>query len=128
MNIILFDGICNLCNATVNRLIKYDTHNKLLFSAQQSASGLQIMKEHKVSANKASVVLIKGDEVFYKSNAIIEIAKLITGWPSLIKYTSFIPISCRDAIYDIIAKYRYTIFGKQVKCAIPSAAQLHKFI
>jgi len=128
MNIILFDGLCNLCNRIVPILIKYDSKDKLSFSAQQSSAGIIIMNKHKLNSKNESVVFIKGKDVFFKSNAIIEIAKLITGWPSLFKYLTFFPKTFRDVVYDFIAKYRYRLFGKKSHCTVPSPSQLKKFV
>ncbi len=128
MNIVLFDGICNLCNSTVSFLIKYDTNNNLHFAAQQTETGKKIMMQYDIKDDNKSVILIKHDKVFYKSNAIIEITTLLSGWPRILKYSKIIPGFIRDALYDLIAKYRYGIFGKKDKCSVPSQATLKKFL
>lgn len=128
MNIVLFDGICNLCNSTVLFLIKYDTKQKLHFAAQQTNSGQNIMKVHQLSANNSSVLFIKEGIVYDKSDAIIEIAKLLTGWPSLLKYTFMVPKFLRDGIYNFIAKNRYRIFGKRSSCSVPTVANQNRFL
>jgi predicted DCC family thiol-disulfide oxidoreductase YuxK len=128
MNIVLFDGICNLCNSTVSFLIKYDTHQNLHFAAQQTESGKKIMKAYQLPENNSSVLFIKEGIVVDKSDAIIEIAKMLTGWPSLFKYAFIVPPFLRDGIYNYIAKNRYQMFGKKSTCAIPSAAQRNKFL
>jgi predicted DCC family thiol-disulfide oxidoreductase YuxK len=74
MNIVLFDGICNLCNRTVRWLIKHDKNNTLCFAAQQSNAGERIKKQYSVSENCQSVLLIKNERVYYQSDAIIEMA------------------------------------------------------
>ena len=128
MNIILFDGLCNFCNGFVQVLIKHDSKDKLLFSAQQSNAGIILMNKHKLNSKKETVVFIKGDDIFFKSNAIIEIAKLVTGWPSIFKYTTIFPKKFRNLVYDFIAKYRYILFGKRSCCFIPSPWQIKKFV
>jgi len=134
MNIVLFDGVCNLCNSTVLFLIKHDRNNNLHFAAQQSDAGIQLLKESNfiVSPNllseKNSVILLKEGLVFYKSDAIIEISKLLKGWPHYIKYVAVFPRWFRDFFYDVVAKYRYTLFGKRNECSIPSEPLKHKFI
>ena len=128
MNIILFDGICNLCNGTVLFLIKHDKKNNLHFAAQQSSAGSKIMQQYFVLNDGKSVVLIKDEKVYYKSEAIIEISKLLFGWPRLFIVISILPNGFRNWFYDIIANNRYTIFGKKEHCSIPSKANEHKFI
>jgi predicted DCC family thiol-disulfide oxidoreductase YuxK len=128
MNIVLFDGICNLCNSTISFLIKYDTHQNLHFAAQQTESGENIMKAHQLAKNNSSVLFIKEGIVFDKSDAIIEIAKMLTGWPSLFKYAFIVPQFLRDSIYNFIAKNRYQMFGKRNTCVIPSAALRNRFL
>ena len=128
MNIILFDGICNMCNYTVSFLIKHDTRHQLHFAAQQSQSGKNMINQHGIDNDKKSVILIKGVDVFYKSDAIIEIAKLITGWPSILQYCSILPRGFRNVAYDCIARNRYRIFGKKTNCPIPLESNKNRFI
>ena len=128
MNIVLFDGICNLCNRTVSFLIKNDTNNLLHYTAQQNQAGIDIMHQYGIEAANKSVIFIKEDKVFYKSDAIIEISKLLTGWPRILKYSYLVPKLLRDGIYDIIAVNRYRLFGKRTTCSIPTKEHQHKFL
>jgi predicted DCC family thiol-disulfide oxidoreductase YuxK len=128
MKIILFDGLCNLCNGTVSILIHYDTRKQFLFAAQQSNAGKNLIEKHNIPDDLKSIILIKDDFFFYKSDAVIEIAKLITGWPSLLKYGSIFPKSFRNWVYKVIANNRYRIFGKKDKCVIPSKENLTRFL
>lgn len=128
MNIVLFDGVCVLCNSAVVFLIKHDTRHNLHFAAQQNQSGQNIMQELKILDGNKSVILVKGAAVFYKSDAIIEIAKLITGWPSKLQYISILPKSFRNRVYDLIAKNRYSLFGQRTTCFIPSESDKKKFL
>ena len=127
MNIILFDGICNLCNGTVSFLIKHDSQNVLHFSAQQSPNGNKIMQQYGIEEGNKSVIFIKDNTVFYKSDAIIQIAKHLTGWPSLLQFGQYIPKAIRNGIYDLIANNRYRLFGKRTTCSVPNATNMHKF-
>ena len=128
MNIVLFDGICNLCNSSVSFLIKYDTENNLQFAAQQTDSGKRLMKQYCIEGDNQSVILISGDKVFYKSDAIIEISKKLMGWPRFLKYGYLLPKSIRNLVYDLIAKNRYWIFGKRDICSTPNQVNRHKFL
>jgi predicted DCC family thiol-disulfide oxidoreductase YuxK len=129
MNIILFDGVCNFCNATVNTIIKYDTFNHFKFAAQQSEAGQRILKEagYKVESFN-SVLLLKNNQVFTKTDAVIEVCKLLTGMPRIFIFLQYIPKPIRDFGYSIIAKYRYAFFGKRTVCMVPTTAQKNKFI
>jgi len=128
MNIILFDGVCNLCGNMVSFLIKYDKNNIFHFAALQTKAGERIMQEYLILNDRKSIILIKDGVVFYKSDAIIEIAKQITGWPSILKYGYLCPKFLRDGIYDLIAKNRYYLFGKKETCSIPSEKDSKRFI
>ena len=128
MNIILFDGVCNLCSNSVSLLIKYDKNNIFRFAAMQTKAGENIMQDYHILNDRKSIILIKEGTVFYKSEAIIEIAKQITGWPSILKYGFLFPKFLRDGIYDLIAKNRYFLFGKKETCSIPSEKDSKRFI
>lgn len=128
MNIVLFDGVCNLCNSTVQFLIKHDTNNKLYFAAQQTDTGKNLMERYKITNDTTSVILIKDELVYYKSEAVIQIAKLITGWPKYLQFASILPLGLRNWVYSLIAKNRYQIFGKKDTCSIPDKANFSKFI
>jgi len=75
-----------------------------------------------------SVVFIKDGIVFYKSDAIIEIAKLINGWPHLFKYACLFPKFLRDGMYNLIAKNRYSLFGKKETCIVPTEDNRNRFL
>ena len=120
MNIILFDGVCNLCNSTVTFLIKHDKNNQLHFAAQQTSAGEKIKKQYHITDNHQSVIIIKNELVYFKSDAIIEIGKLLTGWPRILVVGVILPAFFRNWLYDLIAKNRYRFFGKREICSVPS--------
>jgi len=129
MHIILFDGVCNFCNATVNTIIKYDTFNHFKFAAQQSEAGEKILKESGYKGEDFnSVLLLKNNQVFTKTDAVIEVCKLLTGMPRIFIFLQYIPKPIRDFGYSIIAKYRYAFFDKRTACMVPTTAQKNKFI
>lgn len=128
MNIILFDGVCNLCNQSVSLVIKYDKNNIFQFAAMQTKAGEKVINEYRLLENRKSIILVKEGLVFYKSDAVIEIAKQLNGWPSILKFGFVFPKFLRDGMYDIIAKNRYYLFGKKETCAIPSEKDNHRFI
>lgn len=118
MNLVLFDGVCNLCNGTVQFLIEHDTKNKLHFVAQQTNAGIAIMKQYNLPEEVKSVIFLKEGVAFYKSDAIIEIAALLTGWPKLLKYGKLFPKFMRNGLYELVANNRYRLFGKKTSGGI----------
>ncbi len=128
-SIILFDGICNFCNASVNRIIKNDKNNRFKFAALQSEKGVALQKNYTIDYTKIdSIILIEGDNVFYKSTAILKIVRHLGGAYSLLYGFIILPPFIRDFFYDIIAKNRYKWFGKKEVCMIPSPKLKEKFI
>lgn len=128
MNIILFDGVCNLCNNTVSFLIKYDKNNIFKFAATQTKAGENIIRQFSILNEGKSVIYIKDGIVFYKSDAIIEIAKQVNGWPHIFKYGFLFPKFLRDGIYSLIAKNRYLLFGKKETCMVPTEEDRNRFL
>ena len=128
MNIVLFDGVCNLCNSTILFLIKHDTNHNLHFAATQTESGKKLMRQYNILDEEKSVFFIKGGIVFSKSNAVIEIAKQITGWPHIFKYGILFPTFIRNGVYNLIAKNRYALMGTRDSCSIPSKDDMERFL
>jgi predicted DCC family thiol-disulfide oxidoreductase YuxK len=122
MNIVLFDGICNLCNASVRFIIKHDKKSKIQFASLQSETAKQLLLNKAIDTQKIdSIIFITDEKIFFKSDAAIEIAKMLDGFPNYLKYFQFIPGAIRDIVYDLIAKNRYRLFGKS--CAIGPSNQ-----
>lgn len=113
MNIVLFDGICNLCNASVRFITRHDKNNTIQFASLQSETAKELLLKMNIDSQKIdSIIFISNEKMFIKSDATIEIAKRLHGFPRLLKYFQFIPRSIRDFVYDLIAKNRYRLFGK----------------
>ncbi len=127
--VILFDGVCNFCNRTVNLMIKYDQFRVLKFSPNQSVAGQKMAKEFEIDtqAIKTVIAIIEG-KVYFKTDAIIEISKRLSGWPRIFSLLKFIPKPIRDFFYDIFAKYRYTLFGKKPHCMLPDLSVKDRFL
>ena len=129
MPIILFDGVCNFCNRTVNTILKYDKQAYFQFVASQSSAAMGIMQAFNLDEKAiSSVILIEQEKVFTKTDAVIQIANRLSGWPSLFRLLKFIPKPMRDFAYDLIAKNRYALFGKKDNCMIPDASIRHRFL
>ena len=128
-SIILFDGVCNLCNGAVNFVIKRDTGNVFKFTPLQEKQGVLLLKMHAVDTQKLdSIVLIENGNVYIKSSAALRIARKMSNlWP-LFFVLLIIPSFIRDGVYDFIAKNRYKWFGKKEQCMIPTPGLREKFL
>jgi len=129
MPIILFDGVCNFCNRTINIILKYDKDAYFQFAPSQSNAAMGIMQQFSLEQQAiTSVILIDNEKVYTKTDAVIQIANRLSGWPSLFRLLKFIPKSIRNFGYDLIAKNRYTLFGKRASCRIPDASIQDRFL
>ena len=128
--LILFYGVCNLCNEAVLKIIKQDKKDIFLFTALQSNTGKNIINELGIDTSKIdSIVLyIPGEDYFIKSEAAFKIANEFSGIWKLIQVFRVLPIFLNNFIYDFIAKNRYRWFGKKNECMIPSKKLNSKFL
>lgn len=128
--IILFDGVCNLCNSSVQFIIKHDKKDVFRFVAIQSELGQKIIKHIGIHENKLDSIIFYEPNIayYYKSSAAIQIAKNLNGIFSLVTFFKIIPESIRDLLYDYIAKNRYNWFGKKESCMIPTEELKAKFL
>ena len=128
-HILLFDGVCNLCNGIVQFTIKRDKKKKFKFASLQSPSGQSLLKQFNLPANNFdSFVYINGDNYFLKSSAALHVLKELGGsWKAFYAFM-IIPKFIRDLFYDIIAKTRYKIFGKRSTCMVPTPDINQRFL
>ncbi|MFV8269391.1 thiol-disulfide oxidoreductase DCC family protein [Flavobacterium sp. GT2N3] len=128
--IILFDGVCNLCDSAVQKIIKHDTKDVFRFVALQSVLGQKIVKHLKIDTQKTDSIILyePGFAYYYKSEAVLEIAKHLGSIFYFITFFSILPTSFNNYIYDYIAKNRYKWYGKKEACLIPTKALKAKFL
>ena len=128
--IILFDGVCNLCNSSIQYVIKHDRKDIFRFTALQSDLGQEILNHIGIDRkNIDSIILYEpGVAYFYKSSAAIEIAKDLGGIFTLAGIFRFIPDFLRNTLYDYVARNRYKWYGKQEACMIPTPELKAKFL
>lgn len=125
--IILFDGVCNFCDASVQFIIKRDPQSYFYFASLQSEVGQELLTEYQVPAVD-SLILIENGKVFVKSTAALKIARrLHRGWP-LAYCAIIVPPLIRHALYDVVAKNRYKWFGKKDVCMLPTKEQSKRFL
>ncbi len=129
MALILFDGICNLCNSGVNFVIDRDKKGKYKFASLQSKEAQEILSKHGVQTPKMdSFILIKQNKVYRKSSAILEISKdMGSFWPILYVF-KIVPTFFRNWIYNFVAAHRYQWFGKRDQCRIPTEELQNRFL
>lgn len=127
--IIFFDGVCNLCNSSVNFVIDRDPHGKFKFAALQSEVAKKVLASTNIQPQDLeSIVFFDGNQAFRKSRAALEVARRMRGlWPLLYVFI-VVPGFLRDVVYDFIARNRYKWFGKQVACRIPTPELKSRFL
>jgi predicted DCC family thiol-disulfide oxidoreductase YuxK len=127
--VILFDGVCNFCNTTVNFIIDKDKKKRFKFTALQSEAGQKILKTFNLNVTDFdTIILTAGHRYYEKSTAALKIAKGLGGIWKLFYVFIIVPAFIRDFFYDIIAKHRYRWFGKKDKCRIPTNEEREKFL
>jgi predicted DCC family thiol-disulfide oxidoreductase YuxK len=128
-SIILFDGVCNLCNSAVQFVIKKDTRNQFLFASLQSEEGKKILRENDLSSDKLySFILVENRKVYDRSTAALRVLKKFIGfWHFFYGFIIF-PEFIRNAVYSFIARNRYKWFGRKNECMIPTAELKSKFL
>ena len=129
MYVILFDGVCNLCNGAVNWLIKRDKKNIFKFASLQSAYGKQVIEQNKLTNQYLNtIVLVENNKVYLRSIAVLRVLKHLGGVYKLAYIFIVLPVPVLNFFYNIVAKYRYRWFGKTDSCRVPDASLKEKFI
>jgi predicted DCC family thiol-disulfide oxidoreductase YuxK len=127
--IILFDGVCNFCNSSVNFVMKHDKKDRFRFAPLQSDTGKKILQQfHEDTDATDSVILIENSGLYKRSTAILRIAKRLGGAYVLLYGFMIVPRFLRDAVYNFIGRNRYKWFGKKDSCMIPTEEVKKKFI
>jgi predicted DCC family thiol-disulfide oxidoreductase YuxK len=128
-SVILFDGVCNLCNSSIDFILKRDKENRFLVGALQEEAGKRLLARFQVKPEYLdSLVLVENGEIFFRSTAALKIARNLSGfWPFFYVFMA-IPTSVRDWIYNWIGKNRYRWFGKKNTCRLPSPEEKAKFL
>lgn len=127
--LILFDGVCNLCNGAVNFIIDQDDNEKFKFTALQSKTGLALKEKYQINEQGLqSIILIENDSLFMKSSAVLRIAKHLSFPWSIFYIFIIIPSFLGDMCYDFVAKNRYRWFGKKDQCRIATPELRNRFI
>lgn len=126
--IILFDGVCQFCDRSVQFIIKRDKKGHFKFASLQSDLAKQLLSQYNVEKDVDSLVLLDGNNYYIKSTAALRICKNFSGFWKLGYLLLVIPRPFRDFVYQLIAKNRYNWFGKKEACTIPSPEMRKRFL
>ncbi|MES2411196.1 MAG: DCC1-like thiol-disulfide oxidoreductase family protein [Bacteroidota bacterium] len=126
--IILFDGVCNLCDSAVQFVIQHDKKDIFRFVPLQSELGQKIVSHLGASNIDSTILYEPGKAYYYKSDVAFKIIKETTGMYKVLLVFSILPKSILDCIYDYVAKKRYAWFGKKESCMIPTPELQSKFL
>lgn len=127
-NIIFFDGVCKLCNSSVNFILKRDKHNIFKYSHLQSKYCHNQLIDYGISISMNTILFLEDGRLYEKSTAALRIVRKLGGiWPIFYVFI-IIPKFIRDSIYNLIARYRYKWFGKTENCRVPSPEIKDRFI
>lgn len=128
-NIIFFDGVCNLCNKSINRLIKNDVKKKFKFASLQSDFAMSFVPDQMINhKNLDTILLYKKGQFYDRSNAILNICKALGGGFNLFLIGYIVPRFIRDAMYRLVANNRYEWFGKEDQCMVPTDDLKDRFL
>lgn len=128
-SIILFDGVCNLCNSSVNFIIDHDKKNDFRFASLQSVAGQDLLKKFDLNTKDFdSIILVEDGKHYERSSAVLKIVKKFPGLWKLLYLFIIVPKPLRDFVYDIIADNRYKWFGKKESCRVPTPELKEKFL
>jgi len=127
--ILLFDGVCNLCNSSVTFVIARDKKDLFRFAAIQEPAGAALIKKHGIDISKTdSIILIDGEKAYVKSTAALKVARHLGGAYPLLYGFMIVPNFIRNWVYDYVAKNRYKWYGKKESCMIPTPELKSKFL
>lgn len=127
--IMLFDGVCNLCNRSVQFIIKRDKKQQFLFASLQGKTGQQLLQQFHLPANDLnSFILIEGDKVYKRSTGALRMLKALGGGWQLFYAFIIVPPFIRDGVYNWIARNRYKWYGKREECMIPTPELRQRFL
>lgn len=127
--IVLFDGVCNLCNGSVQFIIRNDKEGKLKFASLQSDNGQQLLSRYSIDRSKVdSIVFIDQGKAYIESTAALRIAGYLDGLWKILVVFRIVPVFIRDAVYRWIARNRYRWFGKQDSCMMPEPGVRERFL
>lgn len=126
--IVIFDGVCSLCNASVDLLIRADKTSSILFASLQSSVAKKLLADHGVHDEPDSIMVFHKGQILTESQAVLALLPFLTfPWP-LLGVIRLVPRFLRDPVYRLIARNRYRWFGKKSTCRIPTPEERSRFL
>ena len=127
--LVMFDGVCNLCNGFVQFVIRRDPKERFMFASLQSDFAHEQLRRHRLDPRALhSVIVIDDGKMYRQSDAVLRVAGYLPGlWP-MMKVFLIVPRFIRDSVYNVIAKARYRWFGRREACMIPDASLRSRFL
>ena len=127
--VILFDGVCNFCDSSVNFIIEHDRAGYFRFAPLQTETGQALLAEHHIdNIETDSVILIENEKAYTHSSGALRIASKLDGVWSWLYFFIVVPRPIRDFFYKLFARYRYRLFGKKDACMMPKPEIREKFL
>lgn len=127
--VIVFDGVCNFCNAFVDFVIRHDPECRFVFVPLQSESAQRLLEALGLDTHNFETFLyVENGHAFMKSTAALKIVRALKGSWSWLAILTIVPRMVRDAIYDWVVKHRYRLMGKRQSCRAPSLDERHRFL
>ncbi|HEY0868493.1 MAG TPA: thiol-disulfide oxidoreductase DCC family protein [Fimbriimonas sp.] len=126
--VVFFDGVCNLCNSTVDFIVRHDPRAKFRFAPLQGETAAQMIPEHVATGDLNSFVLVEDGRTYTRSTGALRLIAGLGGAWALAKALLIVPAFLRDAVYRLIAKNRYRIFGKKETCRLPTPEERTRFL
>jgi predicted DCC family thiol-disulfide oxidoreductase YuxK len=133
-SVVLYDGVCGLCNGLNQFLLKRDRHDRFRFASLQSEFAAALLKKHDVNSIDLDTVYVvdnygqANERLLSRSDAVLHVLRQIGGIWNLFRLGSTIPKSLRDALYNLVVQNRYRMFGKYEVCLMPEERFKHKFL
>jgi predicted DCC family thiol-disulfide oxidoreductase YuxK len=129
-SIVVFDGVCHLCNGWVQFLLKHDKSERFVFAAMQMPAGRRLLQEHGLDPDSPVSLLLLDDNVPYTDSAAIlrVLGRLGGAWKIVAAVLSFIPRVLRDPAYRFVARHRYRLFGRRAQCMTPTPEIARRFV
>jgi predicted DCC family thiol-disulfide oxidoreductase YuxK len=127
--VVLFDGVCNLCNWSVRHIVRNDPHGRFQLASLQSPVGRRLVSDCGLDPDALdTVVLIENGRVYTRSDAALRIGRRLQGLSRFLWPTRLVPRPIRDAFYDWVSRNRYRIFGKREVCMVPDPGFRERFL
>lgn len=126
--VILFDGMCRLCNGAVNYILKRDKKKKFRFATLSSTFAADLIRQYEYLKGVDSIIFVKDGQTYVRSAAVLRIFRMLGGMHTLLYAFTIIPPFIRDRLYEWIAANRYRWFGKYDQCMVPTPEVLERFL